>query len=218
MNIFRHKKLNKEKLIAYGFIWDEQKYTSIFPVLDGEFCLKIEIIPPGKIMTEMVEVASNEPYTLHLTNEAGTFVGKVRDEYERVLKDIEDKCFDKDIFKSRQAKKIIEYINETYSDELEYLWEKSPDCAIARRKDNKKWYLIIMVIKKDRLGIDSTDLAEVINLRAKVEDVPILHQKDGIYPGYHMNKKYWVTVLLDDSVPLAEIYKLLDNSYKLVKK
>lgn len=38
----------------------------------------------------------------------------------------------------------------------------------------------------------------------------------GVTPGYHMNKKHWNTVLLDDSVPPHEIERMMDKSYGLV--
>lgn len=33
-----------------------------------------------------------------------------------------------------------------------------------------------------------------------------------------MNKKNWITIVLDGTVLLDEIYSLIDNSYKLAKK
>ena len=39
----------------------------------------------------------------------------------------------------------------------------------------------------------------------------------GFLPGYHMNKKHWITVLLDGTVPKAEVFGLLDMSYDLTK-
>jgi predicted DNA-binding protein (MmcQ/YjbR family) len=39
----------------------------------------------------------------------------------------------------------------------------------------------------------------------------------GILPGYHMNKKYWNTVLLDGSVPGALVRELIDHSYELIR-
>ena len=35
-------------------------------------------------------------------------------------------------------------------------------------------------------------------------------------PGYHMNKKHWNTIVLDDSVPEKEILGMIDDSYHLV--
>ncbi len=41
-----------------------------------------------------------------------------------------------------------------------------------------------------------------------------------IYPaitgGYHLNKKHWNTIVLDDSVPSSEIESQIDHSYSLV--
>jgi predicted DNA-binding protein (MmcQ/YjbR family) len=34
--------------------------------------------------------------------------------------------------------------------------------------------------------------------------------------GYHLNKRHWITVTLDDSVPLEEVRGLIDQSYALV--
>ncbi len=39
-----------------------------------------------------------------------------------------------------------------------------------------------------------------------------------ITPGYHMNKKHWNTVILDNTVPQEEVQGLIDHSYNLVVK
>ena len=38
------------------------------------------------------------------------------------------------------------------------------------------------------------------------------------FPGYHMNKKYWVTILLDGTVNEAKVLDFLDMSYNLIDK
>jgi predicted DNA-binding protein (MmcQ/YjbR family) len=37
-----------------------------------------------------------------------------------------------------------------------------------------------------------------------------------ITEGYHMNKKHWISVYFDGTVPINEVERLIDNSYKLV--
>lgn len=37
-----------------------------------------------------------------------------------------------------------------------------------------------------------------------------------VLPGYHMNKRHWNTVLLDNSIPRGELERMMDNSYDLV--
>lgn len=39
-----------------------------------------------------------------------------------------------------------------------------------------------------------------------------------ITPGYHLNKRHWNTLVLDGSIPVQEIRKLIDHSYDLVYK
>ncbi len=37
-----------------------------------------------------------------------------------------------------------------------------------------------------------------------------------VIPGYHMNKRHWNTVILDDTIPHNEIERMIDNSFLLV--
>lgn len=39
-----------------------------------------------------------------------------------------------------------------------------------------------------------------------------------VQPGYHMNKRHWNTVMLDGSLPVGELQRMIDNSYTLVVK
>jgi predicted DNA-binding protein (MmcQ/YjbR family) len=39
---------------------------------------------------------------------------------------------------------------------------------------------------------------------------------DSVFPGYHLNKKHWNSVLLDGSVPEQELLDMLEESYRLV--
>jgi predicted DNA-binding protein (MmcQ/YjbR family) len=39
-----------------------------------------------------------------------------------------------------------------------------------------------------------------------------------VIPGYHMNKKHWNTVVLDQSIPDGEMKRMIDESYRLVVK
>ena len=41
-------------------------------------------------------------------------------------------------------------------------------------------------------------------------------QTYGLLPGYHMNKKHWITILLDGSVSEAKTLDFLDMSYDLI--
>ena len=40
-----------------------------------------------------------------------------------------------------------------------------------------------------------------------------LIRENGIFPAYHMNKKYWITVLLDGTIPKKQVENLIDVSF-----
>lgn len=47
--------------------------------------------------------------------------------------------------------------------------------------------------------------------------IELQERYDSIVPAYHMNKKHWITITSDDSVPVEQITFLIKNSYKLVR-
>lgn len=216
--IFKNKTVNLEKLIKYGFEQEGNRYIYSSEIFDNQFKMTVTVDGSGEVQTELFDLEAEEVYTLHLVTEAsGEFVGKVRAEYEKVLQGIAENCFESNIFRENCAHKVIEYAREKYGDELEFLWERYPDAAVLRRKDNQKWYALFMTIPKSKLGLDSDELAEIIDLRFDVDELPKKVDGERYFPGYHMNKKHWITMLLDGSVPFEEILNYLDESYKSAK-
>lgn len=75
-----------------------------------------------------------------------------------------------------------------------------------------------MIVSKRKLGIDSDELVEIIDLRETPEVIENLIDYQHYYPGCHMNKKYWYTILLDGSVYFEDICHRIDRSYDLTQK
>ncbi len=217
--IFQDKKVSTQKLLAYGFKKMGESYSYDQPLSAEGLVLTVTATAQGKLSAAVLDTVMDEIYTLHLVRQAaGRFVGAVRAEYEAVLMDIAEKCCDVDSFQFSQAKRVISYVREQYGGELEYLWKKSPRNAILRRMDNKKWYGAMLAVSKRKLGIDSDEIAEILDLRGTPEEVERLLGKEDYYPGWHMNKKHWYTVILDGSVPDKELFARIDESYALAKK
>ena len=58
---------------------------------------------------------------------------------------------------------------------------------------------------------------ESINLKCDPEEAIELRERYScVIPGYHMNKKHWNTILMDNSIPDQLIIEWIDNSYNLV--
>ena len=116
-----------------------------------------------------------------------------------------------------KREEIFEYVNKQYGSIPEYLWRSSPESAILRHK-NGKWYAAIMRVEKSKLGLKEEGTVDIINVKCEPDMVGLLTQTYGFLPGYHMNKKYWITMLLDGSVSEAKILDFLDMSYDLIDR
>lgn len=56
-----------------------------------------------------------------------------------------------------------------------------------------------------------------INLKAEPPDVTgLVDTYEAVERGYHMNKKHWITVQLDGSLPPGLLEELIEDSYDLV--
>ena len=217
-NFIKNKKIDFKKLEEFGFkLKDNSYYYHIF-LLKNQFKMSVKISLDNSIFTEIIDIETNEPYVLHLLEmKRSGYSEKVYKEYSEVLEKIQKECFEDERFKANYTKEIIEYVKNNYGDKLEFLWEKSPKNAVVRRKSTKKWYAAILTISKRKIGLNSYELVEIINLHNSQEEIEKLIDNKKYFPAYHMNKKHWCTICLDGTVELKEIYKLIDISYKLAK-
>ncbi len=216
--IFARRKMVTEKLLKYGFQLKNGKYQYSTKIMNNEFMLLIIISDKGNINTFLTDTENNEEYVLYKTNATGSYVGEVRAAIENVLNDISMKCYELSVFKKAQTLAAIDFVYKTYGDELEYLWEKFPDNAVWRRKDTKKWYGIILKIPKKKLGLNSDEIVEIIDLRIQPENMNELLKKENYYPGWHMNKKSWYTIILDGSISNEELFEHICVSYNIAVK
>ena len=215
---FENKSIDYEKLLKYGFILNGNNYVFEKNINNNCFKVIVEISKTNQT-SKVLDLSTNDEYVLvDINNSTGEFVGKLKEEYENILNDIIVKCTTPNIFKSKQANEIIKYIKEKYNDDLEYLWKKFPNNAIWRNKSNNKWYGALLVISENKLGIESDKIIDIIDLRYQKDKIKEIVDNKKIFRGYHMNKDNWITIKLDESVDIKQIYKLIDNSYELTLK
>ena len=207
-----------DKLVGYGFTKKEDKYIISKEIINGDFVLTVEITSKGEISTSVVDSVSSEEYVLYKLDSAeGGFVGAVREAVNEVLNDIVSECFVTEIFKQPMTKLLINYIIEKYGDRPEYLWEKFPDNAVFRRKDNEKWYAAVLTASGDKVGLSGDKKIELIDLRIEPDKLDALVDNINYFRGYHMNKRNWLTISLDGSVSFELLKSFTDQSYLLAK-
>lgn len=95
------------------------------------------------------------------------------------------------------------------------MWDKYPKSAIARFKETKKWYLLIMKIKASSLKLNLDKEIVIINLHNNEDEILKLLDNKQYFSAYHMNKKHWYTIILDNGLESNAIFKQIDESYKL---
>ena len=109
---------------------------------------------------------------------------------------------------------VFDYIRKKYKVLPEYPWQKYDNNTVFRHPDNKKWFALVMGVQRIKLGIAGDAYVDVVNL--KIEDMfyrDLIIREDGIMPAYHMNRKHWITVLLDGTVTDDRVFELIDMSF-----
>ncbi len=211
--LFKGYKLNLKSLTKYGFKLVDDVFIYDKEIHSNSFLLKISI-KDGIIDGLLVDNDFNEEYKQINAEILNGFSLTLKEECEKVLIDIRDNCFTKDTFIYDQTNRINKLIMENYGVNPEFLWDKSPDAGVYRNKRSNKWFSIVMAIKKNRIITDSEEIIEVMNVNLGEEAQAYLENVN-LYPAYHMNKKYWVSIILDDSLTDDFIMDLIDKSFNI---
>ena len=214
--IFKSYQFNQEKAYAYGFVESSGVWIYSCQILQGDFVMTVSITADN-VSFQVFDQEMGELYPqVHMESMRGSFVGSVREACLEILYQIRKACFDVQDYICPQTKSIMAQVQEKYGNQLEYLWEKSPDTAVLRHEGNKKWYAVLMKISWDKLEKGREGQVEAVNL--KHDQVADLLSKNGIYPAFHMNKRYWISVALDDTLSDEEVLELIERSWNLTIK
>jgi len=212
-DIFKKYKVDLNKLIDYGFNKIQDKYVYETKFLNDSFKCIIEI-KDNKITGNVYDLEFNDIYDqFRVKDVIGEFVNNVKEEYIKILKDIRDKCFIPNLFIYDQSNRISKLIKNKYDIDPEFLFDDN-STGVFRNKDNLKWFGIIMNINSSKLDNKLNKDVEVINIKINKDDLDSLLKVKGIYKAYHMNKKSWISIVLDDSLDDSYIMNLIDYSYR----
>lgn len=217
--VFRRARFDPEKAEAYGFIKTKDGYGLVREFMDGDFSAEIKVAPGGSVTGRVVDLMTGDEYgQLRNPHYTGAYIGKVREAYEDLLREIAEESFTGAAFESQQANRIADLILEEFGVSPDFPWEagRYEPAGVFRHAENRKWFALVMTIKRDQLDPDDTeDPVGVINLKADPAETAELHARPGIYPAYHMNHRMWISVTLDDIITDDEVMKLVRRSHEL---
>jgi len=214
--IFKNRQPDQTKLAAYGFNQQngQWRYQTLLAL---GFELTVTVAG-NTVTTPVIDQESGLPYVLHLAPaNSGQFVGQIRDAYIKTLTAISNSCFVSTMFTTGQMEAVINAIANQFAEHPEFLWAKFPNNAIVRRSDNRKWYALLVKVSGDKIGLVDSALVDVLVVRAPLETITEQVKSGAALPAYHMNKKHWLSYLLDAGSSLSKLMKNVATSRDLAK-
>ncbi|WP_296324081.1 MmcQ/YjbR family DNA-binding protein [Treponema sp. UBA3813] len=214
---FANYETQESSLLEYGFVKKGGilVYEKPLPVTDMRLVLSYDDGFSGKIF----DTAIGEEYTNFRRPGASGFSAEVKEAFTDALKDIREKCCQNLFFRSAQMRRLCLFIKESFGSQPEFLWKKLPIFAAYRRKESGKWFALTGLVPRNKVdrASPSQEKIEVLNIKIEKSRLAELLAQKGIFEAYHMNKKSWISIIMDDSASDEIIKPLLREAYESVK-
>lgn len=220
--VFERKKIIPERALGFGFTRRGDGLFYCRPFLSGDFRAEILVAPDGSVSGSVIDVMNDEEYApLRAEGMRGAYVSGVRAAYTAILEEIAARCCDEYLFASEQANRVAAAVKARRGIVPDFPFDEDGyrTAGVLRHADTGKWFGLIMRVKKSVLAGESDPTRiDVMNLKADPAKIPDLWKIDGIYPAYHMNRKYWISVALDERVGDDLALELVWESFHLTEK
>ena len=215
--VFQKKKVRFDRLEVAGFVNSNGLYSYREKILAGDFEVQVQINQAGEVSSQVMDQDFGEEYTaVQVSSAIGSFVGQVREAYLAVLERLAETCFEALPFAKDQSNRLAQRITKQWGDLMDHPFEQHPEYASYRI--GGKWYALIFPLKLGQLGVTgagSEKEVEVVNLKVRPADMEALLTLPSIYPSYHMSKKSWVSLVLDDGLSDEKVWELVVTSRQL---
>ena len=203
-----------KRAIAYGFSRTEAG-LELKKELPGVGLYAVFVIAGKSFEVNVFDVDTDEEYLpFNVLDNITGFVTGIREQVEDLVQEIKEKC----LLNSNMKLRLMEYCERKFGTEPEAPWEDSPDAYTFKTAKRNKWYALFMTIPYKSLGLVAKGTLDVVNIKLPPEKVLDLIDRVHFYPAYHMNKKHWITIVLNKEVDEPLVQQLLEESYGLVEK
>ena len=203
-----------KRAIAYGFSRTEAG-LELKKELPGVGLYAVFVIAGKSFEVNVFDADTDEEYLpFNVLDNITGFVTGIREQVEDLVQEIKEKC----LLNSNMKLRLMEYCERKFGTEPEAPWEDSPDAYTFKTAKRNKWYALFMTIPYKSLGLAAQGTLDVVNIKLPPEKILDLIDRVHFYPAYHMNKKHWITIVLDKEVDEPLVQQLLEESYGLVEK
>ena len=213
-HLLEQYEIDYKRAIAYGFSRTEAG-LELKKELPGVGLYAVFVIAGKSFEVNVFDADTDEEYLpFNVLDNITGFVTGIREQVEDLVQEIKEKC----LLNSNMKLRLMEYCERKFGTEPEAPWEDSPDAYTFKTAKRNKWYALFMTIPYKSLGLVAKGTLDVVNIKLPPEKVLDLIDRVHFYPAYHMNKKHWITIVLDKEVDEPLVQQLLDESYGLVEK
>ena len=216
MKIIDVEKYNfsKEQLKDFGFTEEAKKLVYRKEILDSSFLIEIVYID-SQFLIEVYDLEFDEIYSLFSVDSAiGETVQNIRESVEEILSSILGLADES----GKISSEVIYYCNNKYGENNVNPVKKHPD-ILAFVNEKNKWYALLSDVEYNKLNknTDITTKVKILNVKYPTDRILEIIDNKNIFPAYHMNKKHWISIVLDKNIKFKAIKELIDISYSLVK-
>lgn len=205
--------LSREQLKGFGFKEEAEKLIYRKEILDSSFVIEIVFVD-SQLLVEVYDLEFAEIYSLFSVDSAvGETVQNIREHVENLLRSILGLADQS----GKISSEVIDYCNK-YGGNHVNPFKKNPD-ILAFVNEKNKWYALLSDVEYNKLNknTDTTTKVKILNLKYPTDNILDIIDNKNIFPAYHMNKKHWISIVLDKNIKLETIKELIDISYSLVK-
>lgn len=209
----RHK-LNRVLLEKVGFCQDNDVYQCRKTFADPNFYAIIRL-NQELFEVKVFETSFDEEYIPFTLKSVQTpLVAGLREQVNKWVETILETAFDQNDMKNR----LIEYGKEKHHSIPEHPFDEEPPkvSTVLRVAKDGKWYALFMDVNAKSMGLKDEGKVDVVNLKTDPTKMASILDQRHFFPAYHMNKKLWISIVLDETTPWEKTIKLLDESFALV--
>ena len=215
MRIINIEKYNfsKEQLLQFGFKEEAEKLIYRQEILDMSFLIEIVFVD-SQLLVGVYDLEFDEVYSLYSVDSAvGETVQNIREHVENLLRSILGLADQS----GKISLEVIDYCNK-YGGNHVNPFKKHLD-ILAFVNEKNKWYALLSDVEYNKLNknTDITTKVKILNVKYPTDRILEIIDNKNIFPAYHMNKKHWISIVLDKNIKFKAIKELIDISYSLVK-
>ena len=209
MKIIDVEKYNfsKEQLKSFEFKEEADKLVYKKEILDSYFLIEI-VFANNQLTIEVYDLEFDEIYSLFSVDSAvGETVQNIREHVEKLLSSILGLADES----GKISSEIIDYCNNKYGENHVNPFKKHPD-ILALVNEKNKWYSLFLDVDYNKLNknTDITTKVKILNVKYPTDKILEIIDNKNIFPAYHMNKKHWISIVIDKNIKLETIKELID--------